>query len=51
MRNLDTILAFALLSLLLAWCGLIAQQKKGSPVPEPPAKAEVAVNPAIFKDF
>jgi hypothetical protein len=32
-------------------CGLIAQQKKGSPVPAAPAKAEVTMNPAILKDF
>jgi hypothetical protein len=32
-------------------CGLIAQQKKGSPVPEAPAKPAVAMNPAVLKDF
>jgi hypothetical protein len=36
---------------VFAGCGLIAQEKKGSPVPKPPAKAEVTMNPAILKDF
>jgi hypothetical protein len=36
---------------LLTGCGMGAQEGKSSPVPTPPAKAEVAINPAIFKDF
>ena len=51
MRNMNKALAGALLCVLFAGCGLIAQQQKGSPVPKPPAKAEVAMNPVIFKDF
>lgn len=51
MRNLNKVLAGALLCVLFAGCGLVAQEKKGPPAPKPPAKAEVTMNPAIFKDF
>ena len=51
MRSVTTALAGTLLCVLFAGCGLLAQQRQGSPVPKPPAKAEVAINPAIFKDF
>ena len=51
MRHLNRVLAGALLSVLLAGCGLLAQQRQGSSAAKPPAKAEVAMSPAIFKDF
>lgn len=50
MRYLSRILAVVGLS-VVAGCGLLAQQKKDSPVPAPPANAAVAINPAALKDF
>src|SRR5688572_16110732 len=49
MRYLNRSLAGVVVC-LLAGCGLGANQS-GSPAPAPPAKAEVAINSAIFHDF